>query len=64
MKKKTCRLSAKPLQYMIKSATVRLRETKVVIILKKENSDVRWTCLQNPHKAGFEEENASEQKEE
>ncbi len=49
MRKKTFRLCAKPLQYVIKSARVKLRETKVVIILKKENPDVLWTCLQNPH---------------
>ncbi len=46
MRKKTFRLCAKPLQYLIKSAKVKLRETKVLVILKKENPDRHWTCLQ------------------
>ncbi len=46
MRKKTYRLCAKPLQSEIKGARVRLRETKVIVVLKKKNPDIRWFCLQ------------------
>ncbi len=57
MRKKSYRLSVKPLQYVIAGARVRLQETKVIVVLQKENSEIRWTNLQSTiNTTNFDEE--------